>query len=160
MVIGQFNIPNITSFKAKYDLPVGAHRHRPEASQITFEGVKSVAGQIKILWAASIVQHGQNSLSGLNHGCADAAAVALLIEALQTAMIEAPYQLTDCSVSIDTCQQLRTERSCVCFCLRGNDLMQRPPRRSTEDTKRAIGVFGEIWRAIRRTDFGTWNFRL
>jgi hypothetical protein len=46
MVIGQLNVPCIAALKAEDDPPVGTHGQRPETSQIAFELVQAITGQI------------------------------------------------------------------------------------------------------------------
>lgn len=49
MVISQFNVKRIFSFKSENDAPVGPHRHGPESSQIAFHRVKAIVGQLERL---------------------------------------------------------------------------------------------------------------
>src|ERR1035437_6538364 len=49
VVVDQFNVKGVGSFKTKHDAPVGAYRHRPQTFQIAFERVKAIPWNIQSL---------------------------------------------------------------------------------------------------------------
>jgi hypothetical protein len=46
VVVGQFNVKGVRSFKTKNNASVGPHRHGPEAFQIAFERMKMITGEV------------------------------------------------------------------------------------------------------------------
>jgi hypothetical protein len=53
MVVHQIDFKRVTVLQPKSDPPVGGDRNAPEALWLTFQGVKPIAWQSKIGWAAS-----------------------------------------------------------------------------------------------------------
>src|ERR1700722_66731 len=90
VIVNQFNVKGIFPFKTENDAPVGPHRHGPEAPQIAFERVQSVAGEVKRLRRRSSIQTAKNVLYRCQQIRAYPAAVVAFIEPFQPAMLEAP----------------------------------------------------------------------
>src|SRR5208283_1494750 len=49
VVVDQFNVKGVSSFKTENNAPVGAYRHRPQPFQIAFERVKAIPWNIQSL---------------------------------------------------------------------------------------------------------------
>jgi hypothetical protein len=90
MVVDQFNIKRVGSFKTKNNAPVGPYCHGPEALSITFERVKAIPWNIQSLRRSGGVKNRKDSLSRVHHVRPYTAPVAALIEPFQTPVLEAP----------------------------------------------------------------------
>jgi hypothetical protein len=92
MVIEQINIERIAALEAEDDAPVRGHLDCPEASQFAFKRVEPEAGGVHVGHSRRGVQTAQNT-PNLGHLVSpDVPAIALLEEALQAPMLEAPYR--------------------------------------------------------------------
>src|ERR1035441_4850798 len=55
VVIDQFNVESVRSFKTENNAPIGAYRHRPQPFQLAFELVKAIPGNIQSLRRGGVV---------------------------------------------------------------------------------------------------------
>src|SRR5512136_510652 len=46
VVVYQFNVKDVVSFKSENDAPIGPHRDRPQSLQVAFERVQPIAGKV------------------------------------------------------------------------------------------------------------------
>jgi len=90
MIVGQFNVKDILSFKTENDAPIGPDGHRPESLQIAFQRVQAIARQIESLRRRGGIENREDSFHRVQQVRTYPAAVAAFIEALQPAMLEAP----------------------------------------------------------------------
>jgi hypothetical protein len=90
MVVEQIDIEGIAIFEAENDAPVGGYLNRPEAFQLALERVEPEAWGVHVSHSRRDVQAAQDA-ADLGHVLRpDTAAIALLEEALQPPMPEAP----------------------------------------------------------------------
>ena len=89
MVVRQFNVKRILSFKSEYDAPIGPHRHGPKSLQVAFQRVQAIARQIERLRRCGRIQNRKDSLHRFQKVGAYPASVASFIETLETSMLEA-----------------------------------------------------------------------
>jgi hypothetical protein len=92
VVIDQFNVKRVVSFKAEYDSPVGTHRHRPKALHVALERVQAIPGDIESLRRDRAIENGEDSIDRLQQVGPYPAAVVAFIKPLQAATLEAPNQ--------------------------------------------------------------------
>jgi hypothetical protein len=90
MVVDQLNVKGIVPLKAKNNSPIGPHRHGPESFQGTFQGMKTIPGQVQTLGACGGVEDRKDSFHGFQEVGPYPASVATLIETFQASMLEAP----------------------------------------------------------------------
>lgn len=90
VVVDQFNIASIRSFKAEDNSSVGLHRHGPVAFQVALEWMRSITGQVQVLRVGGIIKYGQYFLNGIDKIRAYPAAVVALIQAFEAPVPECP----------------------------------------------------------------------
>jgi len=90
VIIDQFDVKSIISFKAEDNSPIGPYRDSPESSQAAFQRVQTIPGEIQGLRAGGGIEDGKDSFHGFHEVGPYPASVAALIEALQAPMLEAP----------------------------------------------------------------------
>jgi hypothetical protein len=90
VVIDQFDVKSILSFKAEDDSPIGPYRHGPEASQAAFQRVQTIPREIQGLRVGGGIKDGEDSFHRFQEVGPYPASVAAFIETLQAAMLEAP----------------------------------------------------------------------
>src|SRR6202166_1833240 len=90
MIVGQFNIKRILSFKAENDAPIGSHSRGPESLQVAFQRVQAITGQIETLRRCRRIENRKDSFHRVQEVGAYPASVAAFIEALEASMFEAP----------------------------------------------------------------------
>jgi hypothetical protein len=90
MVVSQFNVKRIFSFKAEDDAPIGTDGHGPESLQVTLQRVQAIAGQVESLRRRCGIENRKDPLHGVQQVWPYPASVTAFIEALETSMFEAP----------------------------------------------------------------------
>ena len=91
MVVDQFNVKGIRSFKTENYAPVGPHGYRSQPLQVAFEWVQAIAGNIQSLRRGGGVENRQNSFDRLQQVGAYPAVVAAFIEPFDATILEAGY---------------------------------------------------------------------
>jgi len=90
VVIDQFNVKGVISFKTEDNAPVGAYRHRPQPFQIAFERVKAIPWNVESLWHGGGVENRKDPFDRIQQIRAYPAPVAALVEPFQAPVLEAP----------------------------------------------------------------------
>jgi hypothetical protein len=90
VVVNQFNVKGVSSFKTENDAPVGSDGHGPQSLQISFERVQAIARNIQSLWSSRAIEIREDSFDSLQQIGPYPAAVAAFIEPFEATMIEAP----------------------------------------------------------------------
>jgi predicted secreted protein len=90
VVVDQFNVTSVRSFKTKNDAPVGSHGHGPKPFQVAFKRMQTITGKIELLRSSCIIKYGQYFLNRIRQIRAYPAAVVTFKEPFQAAMLDAP----------------------------------------------------------------------
>jgi len=90
VVVDQFNIKGVCSFKTENDAPVGPYRDRPQPLHVTFERMQPITGNIQSLWRVGGVENREDSFNRLQQVGTYPAAVAAFLEPFEAMMLEAP----------------------------------------------------------------------
>jgi hypothetical protein len=100
MVVNQIHINGICAFEAPNEPPVCADGYRPEAAQITSQGMYPEPGKVHFLRRGRHIQPSQDVFNLLEHIRPDLRRFAALIQALQTAMSKARYHIERSPVAL------------------------------------------------------------
>jgi len=87
MVIDQLNVKGMIPLKTENDAPIGPYRHGPQPSQVAFEWVQAVAGEIQSLRRCGRIENREDSLNRIQEVGADPTSVAAFIVAFQASML-------------------------------------------------------------------------
>jgi hypothetical protein len=83
VIVNIINIQNVALDKTEDDPPIGAHRHRPKASEITFKGMKVKAWDLHIRDGFRSIQTRQNVTYLSSILANQTARIPVLVEAFQ-----------------------------------------------------------------------------
>lgn len=86
MIVDQVDIEGILRFKAKDDPPVARYDHGPETSEVTFQRMQPETWGVDFFHTSGRFQPLQNTPDLVRLIGSDLAAIALLEQALQTAV--------------------------------------------------------------------------
>jgi len=81
VVVDQFNVECVGSFKTKHDTPVGPHGYGPKPLQIAFQRVQTITGKIKRLRRIRLIETGKKIFNRVHQIRPNPPAVAAFIEA-------------------------------------------------------------------------------
>ena len=90
MIVHHINVKCIALFKPENDAPIAGNRHAPKALHVAAKGMKTISRQIKVRWPQRPVEMRQDVRYAANVICPNSAFVAILVQALQSSMPEAP----------------------------------------------------------------------
>ena len=90
VVVGQFNVKRIRSFKAKDDTSVCPHSDRPKAFQSAFQRMQAITRKVHGLRRLRFVEPGENVFNSVKQVGAYPATVPALIKSFEAAMLEVP----------------------------------------------------------------------
>ena len=65
MVVEIVDVERVVVLEAEDDAPDGAHRHGPEAGEVSLERVKPEAREVHVVWAAGRVEPGEDVAHGV-----------------------------------------------------------------------------------------------
>src|SRR5216683_329298 len=90
VVVGQFNVKRIRSFKAKDNTPICPHSDRPKTLQSAFQRMQAITRKVHGLRCLGFVEPGENIFNSVEQIGAYPATVPALIESFEAAMLETP----------------------------------------------------------------------
>src|ERR1700681_207364 len=88
VVVGQFNVKRVRSFKAEDNTPVRPHSDRPKTLQSAFQRVQAITRKVHGLRRLRFVESGENVFNSVEQVGAYPATVPALIKSFEAAMLE------------------------------------------------------------------------
>src|SRR5438309_12003645 len=90
VIVDQFNVQGVRSFKTENDAPVGPHRYGSQPLQVAFEWMQAIAGNFQSSRRGGGIENREDSFNGFQQVRPYPAPVVAFIKPLQAPVSEAP----------------------------------------------------------------------
>jgi hypothetical protein len=88
VIVDQFNVKGVCSFKTKDNAPIRPHSYRPESFQITFQRVETIPGKVESLRSTSGVKNGKNPFHSIHKIGSNSATVPAFVQSFEATVLE------------------------------------------------------------------------